>query len=878
MGTGVGRVYRVFTSILGSVVIVGAGAGSPAFATSSPQVVSATVFSVKYSTSNGPYNSQDFWNGVAYVPAAVNYQGTTYVPIRLVANLLGIGISFQTPDEILISTTQSPTLLGTPTGTPSTATGTSRLALVADRFFVNGTERTPADNVFFNGTEDVPTALQTDGTTYVPIRFVADLLNIQIAYTPGSPPIITLGRSSIPSETWQNLGPDPIPTAPPTNVEAQPVGVAYAPYSGRIDAVLLSPSGEIYVGSAGGGVWASTDSGYSWANLTPNISDLAIGALAIDPNNPNIIYAGTGEDHNCPYGCFPGDGVIKSTDGGRTWSPLLGRSQFDGYDTASIVVDPQNSEDVFLAGSKGIWESTDGGSAWSEKLSKPASDLVLVPGAPPILYAGVPGTGIEESVNGGATWTILSDGLPAPTSTLGFISLAVAPSNSSVIYAAIGQSQSGVLVGVYASQNGGATWTPLNVSDYFRGLGDYANVLAVDPSNSQVVYAGGMSLIQSTDGGHTWSTVAGYPSDNFSIHADFHALTFNPDGDLYIGNDGGIWEISSSGAVTDLNGNLSITQFYQGIAISPDGSTILIGSQDNGTVAYVTGKGWEAVLGGDGGWNAISPSGQEYIASDSKIYTDTSSTDGWATSWTDITPPFENTPFNAALALVSGTPPILLAGSDNVWRSQDGGSSWSRVTDVPQGSGSVTVIEAAPSNPDVIYAGWTGGLVMRSMDGGQTWAQISPSAWGFSCPDTASGYKGYTYDTTDISSIAVSPEDPNMVYVGIAEFSPLAGPADCAHIVAVSVAPSGRASWQDVTGNLPSAVNAILVHGSSLDVGTNIGVYTAEIGSNSWSPLGQGLPSVQVLGLETMPDGSILAATYGLGLWVLHQGSASPLP
>jgi len=860
--------------------LLAASGFAPAFAAGMTET--ALVFPVQYATANGTYPSADFWNGAVYVPAAYNLHGTTYVPVRLAANLLGIGIAFRAPNDILISPGTPPAPLGAPSGTPPAFSGTSALSVVEDGFFVNGQDETPPGGLFANGTASVPAALETGGTTYVPIRLVANLLRVEISYAPGSPPTISLG-SPAPEGTWQNLGPAPIPVG-------QGGYGADEPYSGRIEAVAVSPSGEIYVGSASGGVWASTDGGSTWTDLTPTAADLAIGTLAIDPTNPQVIYAGTGENdgyqsptgpQSC-YDCFFGDGILKSTDGGATWT-LVGADVFNGWDIGSIAVDPESPETVFAAGSRGVWESTDGGSTWSQEISSPAWDVVIVPGSPETIFAGVTSVGVEESTDGGLTWTPLAGGLPPPGASIGSVKIAYAPSDPSDMYAAIANGTTGDLIGLYASMDGGQTWSQESPPDYMATSGEppqgnYDNALAVNPTNPEEVWAGGISLVLSTDGGQTWSVAADAFSQ--SIHADVHALTFDAQGNLFVGTDGGIWKEGTDGRFLDLNGNLSLTQFYQGMAVSQSGSVVLLGSQDNGTVAYVPGEGWQSLMGGDGGWNAIDGEGHEYITSDGRIYTDEASVAGAASNWVDITPPFATAPSpNPDIASIPNTSDSLLAGSGNLWLSQDGGTSWTRVTGVSSEAGTVSAIAASPSNPDIIYAGWTGGLVMMSTDGGETWSEVFPGTWNFSCPDTQSGYGGYTYDQIDgVTSIAVSPSDPNTLYVGIAASSPLSYAADCAHLLAITVPAAGSATWQDISGNLPSAVNAILVDHANIDVGTNVGVFTSAIGAWTWSALGRGFPSAQVMDLGIWPNGAILAATHGLGLWMLPGTEAGSSP
>ncbi|HZU40974.1 MAG TPA: hypothetical protein VE992_07970, partial [Solirubrobacteraceae bacterium] len=328
--------------------------------------------------------------------------------------------------------------------------------------------------------------------------------------------------ASAPAGTWQPLGPAP--------VQGSYYGGAE---SGRVDAVAVAPSGpdagEIFAGTAGGGVWSSTDGGAHWATHTDGAaSGLAIGALAIDPTDPEIIYAGTGEADDCGD-CFYGGGVLKSTDGGNTWAVENPSAIFSGVDFSALAVDPNDPSRLYAATTSGLFESGDGGASWarpagSGDFTDPATALALDPATTPTtVYVATAGDGIQESTDGGSNFSTLGGGLPA-AGTFGTAALAIGtpsgayPGADHTLYAAVAlngaSDPSGGGLSLFKSTDGGATWTQLTIPAYTNqayaygtGSADQAgfdNTLAVDPANPSHVIAGGIAAIESTDGGATW--------------------------------------------------------------------------------------------------------------------------------------------------------------------------------------------------------------------------------------------------------------------------------------------------------------------------------------------------------------------------------------
>ena len=348
-----------------------------------------------------------------------------------------------------------------------------------------------------------------------------------------------------------------------------------------------------------GGVWKTTDGGGSYVPLTDYLGDTAMGSVAVAKSQPSVIYAGTGEANNSGDSKY-GIGLLKSTDGGATWSVIPGPPDHSGLGAfvrraiSRIVVDPTDANTVYLTvtdfaanglgGNTGVWKTADGGSTWTNTTAaagldsfQPYSDLVIDPTVDPAAhhpltlytaigdYGGSTANGIYKTTDGGTTWTQLTTGLP--TTNAGRIALALAPSSPQTLYASISDDGStggnfGALVGLYKTTDGGATWAQISgVPNYLGGQGWYDNVVVVSPTNPNTVFAGGVvnysdyngyhlygvqdythldTLIGSTDGGATFNDYS-VGKSFIGPHTDLHALTFTADGSrLLDGNDGGV--------------------------------------------------------------------------------------------------------------------------------------------------------------------------------------------------------------------------------------------------------------------------------------------------------------------------------------------------
>lgn len=464
---------------------------------------------------------------------------------------------------------------------------------------------------------------------------------------------------------WQEIGPVDTPNAGPRNPKTHRRGRI----SGRVTALTVDTStcsangcGTIYVGSAGGGVWKSTDAGQTWQALIQDQPVLSIGTITLDPRNPHIIYVGTG-DPTHGTGADRGIGILRSADGGVTWV-TLGRDQFINRSVTSIVVDPltagTTNATIFAAttvarsgGSTtgdgtltenpvlprlGIYVSHDGGTSWQLVDIFRGSDysveaLVLDPTDRRTMYAAIDARGMYKSTDAGATWTAVNRGLPG-TDFL-FVNLAIAPSSPSVLYAAYDiERRSDSHEEIYATTDGARNWSRLSSAPNACGSQCFADMpLTVDPRNAGTLYLGGsanygyifqergsckvlaplaqkctVALARTTDYGRTWSDIAENGSEG-PLHPDDHVITIDPVNSsvVYNGSDGGL-NVSRDGGATweDLNRGLHTIQ-VQALSVDNAGD-IYAGTQDNGTFMFsFAGGAWRHVEDGDGGNTAGDP-------------------------------------------------------------------------------------------------------------------------------------------------------------------------------------------------------------------------------------------------------------------------------
>src|SRR5947209_11461290 len=520
---------------------------------------------------------------------------------------------------------------------------------------------------------------------------------------------------------WTPIGPQPT------------VATIFGNTSGRVTALAVDPTNSniVYLGGAEGGVWKSMNGGTNWTSLTDSQQSLAVGSIVIDPNKPSTIYVGTGEE-NFAIDSYYGAGILKSTDGGATWTQLGSGTFFNaggapvsarsgGARIGALAISP-NSQILLAAvqgaGSvaSGIYRSTNGGLTWSPAPvlgGAPGTEVVFHPTDNTIAYAalgsifGSAANGVYKSTDGGATWNPVTNTggvLPVGAAT-GRIEIAIAPSSPSTLYASIQDPRGatfGALLGFFKTTDGGANWTTLTAPDYCNAQCWYDNAVRVKPDDAQTVFAGGSAvgfttggyLIRSTNGGNSWSGVA-VGGGGVRLHVDHHALAFSKPGSgtltLYAGNDGGVWSttdiLGTPGAMhwSNLNNTLNITQFYPGHSIHPSDEQIGFGgTQDNGSENYTGSLGWSNNNAcGDGGWTAIDPfvPSTVYVTCqdvdieksvlNGAFNTFSFAANGIGPEIGAFIPPFVADP---------ATPNRLYFGTSRLWQTNDGATAWSPIS------------------------------------------------------------------------------------------------------------------------------------------------------------------------------------------------------
>lgn len=697
-------------------------------------------------------------------------------------------------------------------------------------------------------------------------------------------------------DRWTFIGPRPLQAL----TTPQAIFSGARSISGRVTALAIDPrDGDvIYLGAATGGVWKTVDGGRNWIPLTDDQPTLVVGAIALDPSNPDTVYVGTGE----LLTGFYGSGVLKSTDGGASWTQLTGpfvgpfNTVRSGAVFGALAVSPANPQLILagvdygggLAARGGIYRSADGGVTWTQVLAGGAgTDLVFNPAQPNIVYAGVanaalrtafarPQNGLYKSTDGGATWTQLWNSGPnaLPAANLGRISLALARSAPNTLYAAIQDSSPqrfGRLLGFFRTQDGGDNWTPLlNTPDFCTPQCWYAMPIAVHPANPNLVLAGGLFLFRSLNGGASWNNI--YVGQNGDpIHVDFHAITFTPDlSKTFVGTDGGVFVTSGitqqSVNWSDRNETLGTIQFYPGISLHPSDPNITLGgTQDNGTLLYTGNPTWDEILGGDGGYSAIDFGIPDILYGSLPrnviLKAGLGSYQSFITSRHGIDP-LDRSQFLAPLVIDPNNPLRLYYGTFRLYQTNDGAGRWraisSDLTRGPDTGGSITAIAPAPSESAVVYAGTSDGLV-----------QVTTSA--DRGPDAEWVDRSATLPRRPVGSIAIDPVSDSTAYVAYQGFSGF-GNDEQGHIFKTT---DRGESWTDISGNLPNIpVSALAIDPDVPDTvyaGTDIGVFVTRDGGASWSTLVNGFPRVFVMDLVVhRPTRILRAATHGRGMWDLQ--------
>jgi hypothetical protein len=665
--------------------------------------------------------------------------------------------------------------------------------------------------------------------------------------------------------------------------------------NGLVTAIAVNPNNNnvIFLGTAGGGVWRSDDGGNTWTPVFDQQPVLGIGepgGIAIDPGNTDTIYVGTSARDQAIEPATvdqPTAGLFKSTDGGASWIQLgsgypasnTGNAWiFIGQTINVIIVDPADSNVVYLSSSAGVYTSANGGQSWTQAtgIGGDSRALVLDPTSPPgarILYAGLDGNGVFRSTNGGASFTqVLGPAVLGPAAgarNIGRVAVALAPPTAvpnvngiQVIYTAVsaGYNQTDP-IGLFLSINQGGTWTQQNATGITgTTYGGYAMDIAVDPASpgdglTDTVFYGCQNQFISTDAGGTFSPI------NVG-HADVHTWTCVPQPGgtptvVYCGSDGGI-DVSTNGGTTWLprnKGGLQTGLFYN-IAINPTSASVTVGAlQDNSIQTATAPPGWTQAFGGDGWDVAYDGSGTLYATSGGPATSVESSTNNGIT-FTGITPPWTAVDtggflLNQVAADPSAPGTIYVSGNQNLWQRLSG--TW-RIIAAPGSSGNVDV---APTNGNHVVIG----------AGSQVYVSTNALATGVAFTNITANLPGRT-----VARAVFDPVDPNMIYAVLDGFSD--DPFTPQNVFWTTI---GSGSWTNISPPVDLPCGAIAVDGTTtpttLYVGTDYGVLCSTDLGASWSVLDEiHFPKVPVFDLAFNAQAGVLrAATYGRGVFQFGQ-------
>lgn len=712
---------------------------------------------------------------------------------------------------------------------------------------------------------------------------------------------------------WTEIGPNPIPNG--QVVAGSPLAV-----SGRTIAIAVHPTDAniVYVGTAQGGLYRTTDGGTTWTPLMDSAQSMAIGAIAIAPTQPDTVYVGTGEQS---FSCdsYFGVGIYRITDastGSPTVSGPFGGAEMSGRAVGEIVVDPANAATIFatttsgiggigcqngtLLPARGLFRSTDALNMTPTftKLTVTAAgenldmvDMAIDPGDGNRLLVSVPGSTSAQSgiwlsttALGAATFTrqqAFSGGISASRTELAINRI------GGIVTAYAASANAGGTV--YRSGDGGVTWT-LQVDDNFCGGQCFYNIgIAVDPTNASNVYVGGTGsgTTGTTFGISTNSGVSFIDSQN-NLHTDTHAIAVAPSAPstIYFGSDGGIYKSTDSGTTwTSLNNTTFRATQFMSLAVHPtDGNFTIGGTQDNGTECLgpcgTNVSGWIRADFGDGGYSQIDQNATDTanvrmyhtyfnttagLMGYATVATSAAATEGnWAfrgcngVSGNGISCTATATLFYAPIQRGPGNPNTMYFGNDRLYRSVDNGTNHTLVSQGPIASGvAISAIGVAPTNDNVRVVGLSLGQIFGTTTGANPLVNMDPAN---------------AIPNNYIGRVVIDPTNANTAYVTLAAFGVVnVWKTTTLNALIDNIAPTWTAATGTGANTLPQVpVNAFLidpVNPNLVYAGTDIGVYVSGDQGTNWFPLGTGLPRVAVFDMAMAPGRIVRIATHGRGMW-----------
>ena len=618
---------------------------------------------------------------------------------------------------------------------------------------------------------------------------------------------------------------------------------------------------KIYIGAPSGGMWQSEDGGVHWVTHTDTLPTLGVSSILVDQSNPNQIFIGTGDRD---AGDAPGLGVFKSNNHGLTWTPS--NTGMGNFTVGDLVQHPGNSQIIIAATSGGIYRSTDHGSSWTFRKSGEFKDICFKPGHPDVVYAAS-NADFYRSTDNGISFTQITSGLSGGQRG----TIAVTQANPEYVYFLVSDNNSG-FKGLYRSTNSGLTFIEQsdspNIFDWScdgsgtGGQGWYDLALAADPLSANTIYAGGVDVWKSTDGGVTWEINSHWYGDCFvaEVHADCHFLAYSPvNGKLYAGNDGGIYSTNNGGTTwNDHTTGITIGQIYKLGQAQKEKNHVINGFQDNGTYS-LTPTNWLATGGGDGMECAIDYTNDIYSYHTiyyGDIYRKYNNSNETHIAGNGINGITESGAWVTPFILHETDPKTMFIGYKNIWRSKNikpSTPTWTRISDNLAGSNSsdISVVENSPVNTDILYVARSDHKLFRTdncMAASPVWVDLSCNL-----PSTSA-----------ITDLEASTSCQDILYMTAGN--------------QVFQSNDKGVTWINITLNLPSIhISTIACYRNDLDglyLGTDGGVFYKNKNAVQWIPFSQGLPPfAKITELEIYYDSADVAqdvirgCTYGRGLW-----------
>ena len=694
---------------------------------------------------------------------------------------------------------------------------------------------------------------------------------------------------------------------------------------GRVDdiAVVEKDPDTIYVATASGGVWRTTDGAIRWKPIFEHVGPMSIGAIAVSQSEPSTVWAGTGEPNNRNTSSW-GAGIFKSVDGGETWTSM---GLADTHHIGQIEIDPRNSNVVYVAAlghlwganpERGLYKTTDGGKTWARVLfvndDTGVVDVKLDPQSPDIVYAasfqrrraafgyngGGPGSALYKSTDAGATWKKLTSGLPyAAGGDTGRIGIAIYRKDPRILYAEVDHEKG--RGGLFRSDDRGETWTRISS---VNPAPPYFSRFWIDPNNDLRIYVAALQstgvmagITVSEDGGKTFK-----PGLGDLVHPDFHAMWIDPANSkhMIIGVDGGIYISRNGGSDWEHSNQIRIGQAYQVGYDMSQPYQVCAGFQDNGSMCGpsanrhlngITNGDWLRVMAGDGFHTQPDRADANIVyveAQEGQLRRLNLATHEWASIAPvakEAEPPYRFY-WNAPIITSAHDPKTLYFGAQYVFKSTDRGDSWTTISpdlttgvdrntlaimgvmpkdqQIARGYGVASYpciirIAESPSDPNVLWAGTDDGHLQVTRDGGKTWKNVADRVRGVP--------KG-----THVSGI-----EPSRTGAGAAYVVYDAHRANDFGAYIFATTDYGE-TWRSVSGDLPHNNGSVRVvredprNPNLLFAGTEFGAYASFDRGEHWTLLRSNLPTVRIDDIQIHPrDHDLILGTHGRALWVLDD-------